>query len=79
MKFSQTFAKTTKTAPADEVSESAKLLMRAGYVYKEMAGVYDYLPLGMCALDDISQVMREERNALGGQEVRMTALQPRDA
>lgn len=79
MKFSQTFTKTAKTAPADEVSESAKLLIRAGYIYKEMAGVYDYLPLGMRTLDNIMQVIREEMNALGGQEVRMTALQPRDA
>lgn len=79
MKLSQTFTKTAKTAPADEVSESAKLLIRAGYIYKEMAGVYDYLPLGMRTLDNIMQVIREEMNALGGQEVRMTALQPRDA
>ena len=79
MKLSQTFAKTTKTAPGDEVSESAKLLIRGGYIFKEMAGVYDYLPLGMRTLDNIMQVIREEMNALGGQEVRMTALQPRDA
>lgn len=79
MKLSQTFAKTTKTAPGDEVSESAKLLIRGGYIFKEMAGVYDYLPLGMRTLDNIIQVIREEMNALGGQEVRMTALQPRDA
>ena len=79
MKLSQTFAKTAKTAPADEVSESAKLLIRAGYIYKEMAGVYDYLPLGMRTLENIMQIIREEMNALGGQEVRMTALQPRDA
>jgi prolyl-tRNA synthetase len=79
MKLSQTFTKTAKTAPADEVSESAKLLIRAGYIYKEMAGVYDYLPLGMRTLENIMQIIREEMNALGGQEVRMTALQPRDA
>jgi prolyl-tRNA synthetase len=79
MKLSQTFTKTAKTAPADEVSESAKLLIRAGYIYEEMAGVYDYLPLGMRTLDNIMQVIREEMNALGGHEVRMTALQPRDA
>ncbi|MBR5418631.1 prolyl-tRNA synthetase [Candidatus Saccharibacteria bacterium] len=79
MKISQNFTKTSKTAPADEQSESAKLLLRAGYIYKEMAGVYDYLPLGMRTLDNIMQVIREEMNALGGQEVRMTALQPRDA
>jgi len=78
MKLSQTFTKTAKTAPADEVSESAKLLIRAGYIYKEMAGVYDFLPLGLITLDKIMQVIREEMNAIGGQELRMTALQPRD-
>jgi len=78
MKLSQSFVKTVKTTPGDEVSESAKLLLRAGYIYKEMAGVYDYLPLGMRTLDKIMQVIREEMNALGGQELRMTSLQPRD-
>ena len=79
MKISQNFTKTSKTAPADEQSESAKLLLRAGYIYKEMAGVYDYLPLGMRTLDKIMQVIREEMDAIGGQELKMTALQPRDA
>ncbi len=78
MKISQNFTKTSKTAPADEQSESAKLLLRAGYIYKEMAGVYDYLPLGMRTLENIIQIIREEMNAIGGQELRMTALQPRD-
>lgn len=79
MKLSQSFTKTTKTAPADEVSNSAKYLLRAGYIYKEMAGVYDYLPLGMRTLDKIMNVIREEMNAIGGQELRMTSLQPKDA
>lgn len=79
MKLSQSFTKTTKTAPADEVSNSAKYLLRAGYIYKEMAGVYDYLPLGMRTLENIIQVIREEMNAIGGQELRMTSLQPKDA
>ena len=79
MKLSQTFVKTTKTTPGDEKSESAKLLLRAGYIYKEMAGVYDFLPLGMKVLDNIIQVIREEMNAIGGQELKMTSLQPKDA
>ena len=78
MKLSQSFTKTTKTAPADEVSNSAKYLLRAGYIYKEMAGVYDYLPLGMRTLDKIMNVIREEINAIGGEELRMTSLQPKD-
>ena len=79
MKLSQTFVKPTKTTPGDEKSESAKLLLRAGYIYKEMAGVYDFLPLGMKVLDNIMQVIREEMNAIGGQELKMTSLQPKDA
>ena len=78
MKLSQSFTKTTKTAPANEVSHSASYLLRAGYIYKEMAGVYDYLPLGMRTLENIIQVIREEMNAIGGQELRMTSLQPKD-
>ncbi len=75
MKTSKMFTKTSKTAPADEQSRSAQLLLRAGYVYKEMAGVYDYLPLGMRTLQKIISVIREEMNALGGQELTMTSLQ----
>ena len=78
MKLSQSFTKTTKTAPADETSQSAKYLLRAGYIYKEMAGVYDYLPLGMRTLEKIIQIIREEMNAIGGEELRLTALQPKD-
>ncbi len=75
MKTSKMFTKTSKTAPADEQSRSARLLLRAGYVYKEMAGVYNYLPLGMRTLQNIISVIREEMNALGGQELTMTSLQ----
>jgi prolyl-tRNA synthetase len=75
MKVSQLFTKTTKNAPADEVAKNAQLLIRAGYVYKEMAGVYAYLPLGKRVLEKIIQIIREEMNAVGGSEVSMTALQ----
>ena len=78
MKRSQLFTKTTKTTPNDEVSNSAKLLIRAGYVYKEMAGVYDFLPLGKRVLDNIMQIIREELNAIGSQELQMTALQNKE-
>ena len=79
MKLSQSFTKTMKTTPADEASVSAKYLLRAGYIYKEMAGVYDFLPLGMRTLEKIVQIIREEINAIGGEELRMTSLQPKDA
>jgi prolyl-tRNA synthetase len=78
MRVSQLFTKTSKTAPADEVARNAQLLIRAGFIHKEMAGVYAYLPLGMRVLENIKQIVREEMNDIGGQEVMMTALQPRD-
>lgn len=78
MRLSQNFTKTRKTIPADEVAKNAQLLIRAGYIHKMMAGVYAYLPLGKMVLDNITQIVREEMNAVGGQEVQMTALQPRE-
>jgi len=75
MRMRQLFTKTNKTAPADEVAKNARLLIRAGYVYKEMAGVYSYLPLGRIVLEKIIQIIREEMNAIGGNEVSLTALQ----
>jgi len=78
MRVSQLFTKTSKTAPADEVAKNAQLLIRAGFIHKEMAGVYAYLPLGLRVLEKISGIVREEMNAIGGQEVAMTTLQPRD-
>ena len=77
MKRSELFTKTTKTVPADEAALNAKLLIRAGYVHKEMAGVYAYLPLGLRVLEKIKAIIREEMNAIGGQELLMTNLQPK--
>lgn len=78
MKISQLFTKTLKEAPADEVAKNAQLLIRAGYIHKEMAGVYAYLPLGKRTLDKIIQIVREEMNGIGGNEISMTALQPKE-
>ncbi|MDR3298146.1 MAG: prolyl-tRNA synthetase [Candidatus Nomurabacteria bacterium] len=78
MKRSKLFTKTLKTVAADETSRNAELLIRAGYIYKEMAGAYAYLPLGMRTLEKIKQIIREEMNAIGGQELTMTALQSKD-
>ncbi len=75
MRQSTLFTKTRKEAPSDEVSKNAQLLIRAGYIYKEMAGAYVYLPLGLKVVENIIEVIRKEMNALGGQEVTMTALQ----
>ena len=78
MKQSQLFGKTQREAPKDEVSANAKLLERGGFVYKTMAGVYDFLPLGWRVMDKINKVIREEMNAIGGQELFLTALQPKE-
>jgi prolyl-tRNA synthetase len=78
MRQSQLFTKTRKEAPKDEVSKNAELLIRGGYVYKEMAGVYAYLPLGLRVMNKIIGIIREEMNAIGGQEVTLTALQQKE-
>jgi len=75
MKQSQLFTKTRKEAPKDEVSKNAQLLIQAGFVYKEMAGVYSYLPLGLRVLNKINDIIRKEMNKIGGQELFLTNLQ----
>lgn len=78
MRLSQNFTRTLKDAPADEVAKNAQLLIRAGYVYKVMAGVYAYTPLGLRVLEKIKQIVREEMNAIDGQELIMTSLQRKE-
>lgn len=78
MKMSQLFTKTRREAPAEETAKNAQLLIRAGYVYKVMAGVYAYTPLGLRVLEKIKQIVREEMNAIGGQELIMTNLQTKE-
>ena len=78
MRQSQLFTKTRREAPSDETSKNAQLLIRAGFVHKEMAGVYSYLPLGLRTLNNIVQVIREEMNATGAQKLVMTALQDKE-
>lgn len=78
MRLTKLFTKTSKTAPADETSKNAQLLIQAGFIHKEMAGVYTFLPLGKIVLDKIIQIIREEMNAVGGSELSMTALQSKE-
>jgi len=78
MKQSKLFTKTQKFAPKDEVSKNAQLLIRAGFVHKEMAGAYSFLPLGLIVLNKIMNVVREEMNNIGGQEVFLTSLQKKE-
>ena len=78
MRQSKLFTKTKKEAPKDEVSANAQLLVRAGFVCKEIAGVYTILPLGLRVINKISNIIREEMNKIGGVEVQSTALQSQD-
>lgn len=78
MRQSTLFTKTRKEAPKDEVAKNAQLLIRAGFIHKEMAGVYSFLPLGLRVLERINTIVREEMNAIGGQELLMSVLQSKE-
>ncbi|OGH88151.1 MAG: hypothetical protein A3J93_00205 [Candidatus Magasanikbacteria bacterium RIFOXYC2_FULL_42_28] len=78
MKQSQLFTKTTKQISKEEVSLNAQLLQRAGFVEKLMAGAYTYSPLGLRVLRKIENIVREEMNKIGGQEVLMPMLHPKE-
>ncbi len=78
MRQSQLFTKTFKDSPKDEVTINAQLLLRAGFINKELAGVYSYLPLGLRVLNKICNIIREEINTIGGQEVFLTSLQSQE-
>lgn len=75
MKQTNLFTKTRREAPKDEVAKNAQLLIRAGFIHKEMAGAYSFLPLGLRTLEKIVGIIREEMNSIGGQELHLTALQ----
>lgn len=78
MRQSHLYTKTRKEAPADETSRNAELLIRAGFIHKEMAGVYTLLPLGLRTFNNIVSVIREEMNAIGGQEITLGSLQEQE-
>ena len=73
--LSKTFIKTLREAPKDETAKNGALLTRAGYIHKEMAGVYDFLPLGLRVIENIKRIIREELNKLGCEEIQMATLQ----
>ena len=75
MRQSQLFTRVSRQVPKDEVSKNAQLLIRAGFIHKEMAGVYSFLPLGLRVLNKVIGVIREEMDSIGGQELSLTALQ----
>ena len=72
---SKLFTRTRRESPKDEVSKNAGLLIRAGYIHKEMAGVYSYLPLGLRVIEKIKNIIREEMSEIGCQEVSLSSLQ----
>ncbi len=78
MKYSQLFAKTKKEAPKDEVAVNAKYLLRGGYIDKLMAGSYTLLPLGRRVERKIEQIVREEMDKTGAQEILMPLLHPKE-
>ena len=75
MRQSVLFTKTRRSIPKSELSKNAQLLIRGGFIYKEMAGVYDLLPLGLKVINKITAIVRKEMNAIGGQELKMSSLQ----
>jgi len=78
VRMSKLLLKTLRDDPADAATTSHKLLVRAGYVRRTSAGVWSWLPLGKRVLDNVTRVVREEMDAIGGQEVLLPALQPRE-
>lgn len=79
MRYSKLFGHTIKDAPKDEISVNSKLLTRAGFIRREVSGVYNYLPLGLRVIEKISNIIREEMNAIGGQELLLSSLQNRQS
>ena len=78
MRLSQLFTRTLKENPKDETSLNAQILMRAGFIDKIGAGIYTFLPLGLRVHNNICRVIREEIDAIGGQEILMPALTPKE-
>jgi len=76
MRFSKLFGKTLRQAPAEAESVSHQLLLRAGMIAQEAAGIYSYLPMGWRVLKKIENVIREEMDKAGGQELMLPVLQP---
>lgn len=79
MKYSNYFLRTEKELPAQEDSKNAELLIRGGFVRKEMAGVYSYLPLGLRVIKKISDIIREEMDKAGCVEILMPGMSPKES
>ncbi|MFJ9418248.1 proline--tRNA ligase [Streptomyces sp. NPDC101227] len=77
-RMSRLMIKTLREDPADAETASHKLLVRAGYVRRSSAGIWTWLPLGKKVLENVSRIVREEMDAIGGQEVLLPALLPKE-
>lgn len=78
MRQARLFTKTRREAPADETSKNAQLLIRAGFIHKEMAGVYSYLPLGLSVIKKIEGIIRKEMDNIGGIEMKTSVFQNKE-
>src|SRR3989344_5490841 len=78
MKYSELFGKTAREAPSDEIAVNARLLLKAGFIDKLISGSYTLLPLGLRVVKKIEQVIREEMNTTGAQEILMPLLHPKE-
>ncbi|MFH1412911.1 MAG: hypothetical protein ABIG10_02680, partial [bacterium] len=77
MKQSKLFTRALKELPKDETSFNAKTLIRAGFIDKLAAGIYSFLPLGLRVHNKICNIIRQEMDIIGGQEILMPALTPK--
>ncbi len=78
MRMSRLFSQTLREAPADAEVESHRLLLRAGFIRQLASGIFSYLPLARRALDKIEGIIRDEMEAIGGQEITMPVVHPAD-
>ena len=78
MRLSKLFGKTLRESPAEAELASHSLMVQAGMIYQVSSGIYSYLPLAWRSLRKIEQIIREEMDAAGGQEIRLSVLQPRE-
>jgi prolyl-tRNA synthetase len=78
MRHTNIFTKTRKESPKDELVKNAQVLIKAGYVHKEMAGVYAYMPFGLKVLENIKKIARDEMSKVSGQEMIMASLQKKE-
>src|SRR5436190_1787499 len=78
MRMSKLFGQTLREAPSDVEVASHRLLLRAGFIRQLAAGIFSYLPLARRSMTKIENIIREEMNAIGGQELTMPVVQPAD-